>query len=800
MPLAPVKYDLNLGLNNAKSVSDLDMGELAQAQGIYYKRGSDECFMKAGRTAYAADALGYPGGLYFCEFTGSTNQLVARAGSSFYRSDFTALTGSWVTLDTTLDPTPQGLWGTYANDRYHFNDGVSDPWIFQLIVPSGATTESLLYRKSGLQPPTEQPQLQVNTSNGTQIVLTSSTVRLAGNRSFKNPALFVDGSLDTYASITIDDGSNNGRIAAEAFTGTGSGIRNDWIINVTYEVLQENSGKSTTRIDYSTNGGSTYTTTPYEVVNDAAGKHTVSIPLNASIDSANVGVRVWHTKVGNQGKSTCRAYDARLTTPGGAVTDNDAATGLIYWVTEKVDYLGIHSIAGPPSISTGPFTDAFNIQISLPSAPINPNTTHYEVWRTTDGGAFPVGTLVDTLAVGTAYCYDNGPLNQIASTLTYGAFTIAGIYYHRDITPPPATVMCTFQDAIVVAPIATPDKIRYSSRSYPESFPLINVINMASDRNDLIMALVPLSSQLGVFMRERCRRIDHLPQPSDPTFNVAPEDFAPDHGLESRNGWCYFTPLGADHTHIAYVARDGIRMTNLYQSSIITNNLDWAGTVDVTQLSTATLCNNAAASRLELYAYPTLAFQLANDLPPDARIALWIHYQPYEGYNPTALRVTMQAATTAAAVTIPFQGTDYVFLMAAGIRVGEGQVFVDEVGTTDAMLAIDTSGTIQRRIQIGRLYGTSPSRLTRTRLARLVLDSNPGTFPFTLTVTAGRDDRGTSWSRSSTFINIIGGALPRWINIAGQWYQVTLVADSAATTPPDVRNFSWNFEEIGEMV
>ena len=434
----------------------------------------------------------------------------------------------------------------------------------------------------------------------------------------------------------------------------------------------------------------------------------------------------------------------------------------------------------------------------MPTAPQNTNTTHYNVYRDTDGGSFPVGTLAGTVAVGTSYFYDAGPLNQAASGTTYGAFTVAGIQYHRDVVPPIATVMATYQNCVVVAPIDAPNHARYSATGYPESFPLVNDIIMTSDADDRIRALVPLSSQLGVFMAGRGKRVDHLPLPSDPTFSSSPEDFAPDHGIASANGWAYLTPPGGSHTHIAYVARDGIRVTDLYTSSIITSDIDWGATVDVTALASSRLVSSNSNSRLEFYFTPTAAFRTENGWGPGINGCLWVHYQITEGRPVT--RTSVQPANVVGAVSAPFQGTDYIYLMSSGVRTSPCVVYVDEVGTTDAMNSVDSSGTIYRRVQTGKVYIDAASGLLRSRLRRLVLDTDGDATPFTATVTGGRDDTGQSWSLAQTFTNTTGGAEPLTYNISGQWHQVLVNADGTGATPSKIGSISWTVEELGELV
>lgn len=799
MPLPSVRYDLNLGLVNAKAKNDLGSGQLTRAEGIYYKRGSDECWMKSGRTAFDSDSVGTPGiGLYYAEFSSATSQILARAGSNLYRADV-GLTGTFTPLSQSLSPNALGLWGTFANEKYYFNDGVSDPQTLQYRF----SDQTYILRQSGLNPPTEQPEVSINIGgSSTGATLTSSSVRSNGSKDFSNQGNFVDGDMDTWANVTINDGGNNSRIFAENFTGTDSGVRSDWILAITYETTTTANGRCTTAVSYSTDGGSSYNTAS-ETTTDAQGKHTVVIPIPGSVDSANIGGRLVLTKVNDNGKATCNAFDARLYTSGGVgIVDNTITTGLIYWVTESIDYAGIESVAGPYSSSTGPFSNISSIQITLPTAPVNSTTTHYKVYRTTDGGAFPTGTLVGTYEITKTVATDPGPLNTVASTIVYGAFTVAGVVYHRDVIGPVSTVMATYQNAVVVAPVDFPNKIRYSAAGYPESFPTLNVINLASDRDDTVMGLAVLSSQLGVFMKGRGVRVDHLPTPSDPTFSIQPEPFSPDNaGLESRNGLAYLAlPGNENHTHIGYVARDGIRITNLYQTNIVTTNINWNETVDVTRLSESYLRNHPSGSRLEFYFVPTDSFRETQGWTADVNACMWLHYSTFEGFDSNSFRITVQAANISSAVNVPFEGTDYMFLMSSGIRVEPGVVFVDEVGVTDDMQSVDSTGIVYRRIKTGQSYIDSVSRLMRYKVNRLAIDADPDVSSIVATLTAGRDDTGQSWSMTQTFTDVAGGVKPLWFNISGQWFDFLLTLDDTATVPAKVRNISYTIEELGEIV
>ena len=796
MPLSFKKYDLNLGYNNATAVNDLDSGELAGAVGIYYKTGSDDCYFKAGRTAFSATALGAVGGVVYCEFTDATNQIFVRAGNTFSRAA-AALTGTYTTLSSALTLTPLGLWSTFHSNKYYFNDGANPPWVIQYVAVPPSETADYLYRLAGLLPPTAQPVLQINQTGAAAIVLTTSDVTTIGDKLFTGLAAVYDDNLNSGATVAINNAGVEAVLTSKNFTGTSSGAREDWVLSLTYEVTLVNNGPCNTIIQYTTDAGSNWIT--FETVKNAVTKKTVLFPFTTTYDSANLGWRVRHKKNTDVGRSNCTVYDTRLFNPQGVGTAaNTLVTGVYYWVTERVDYLGISSQAGPVSLLSGPVTTAASIGVSLPSATINPNTTHYDIWRTVDGGAFPVGALAGSVPITISTFYDKGPLNQIAGTQTYGAFTVGGIYYHRDVVPPVATVMTTYQNCVVVAPVAFPNQLRYSIASYSDSFPTINVIPLGSSRDDTVRALVTLSSQLGVFCAGRCRRIDHLPTSSDPTFAIDPQDFAPDHGIESRNGWCYLNPPNGVHSHIAYVARDGIRITDLYTTGIVTNNLNWAATVDAANLSTCYLRNNAANNRIEFYGVPSEAFRIEQGWLSGTRMAMWLHYQATNNAVAGKMRTTFHPANAAAAECVPLGALDYIFTLTDGIKRPPGQLFVDEVGTADATLSYTTTGVVARRIKTGQVYADE-SRMGRGNLERLIVDADGSTQPLAITVTAGRDDTGQSWSVTRDFLNTVGGAKPLWFHLSGHWHQVTLNADSSTTVPARLTHFAWTTADYGEL-
>lgn len=816
MAKAPLAIRLGGGVNNASDPSELDAerGEVTQATGVVYTRGSDYCDWKSGRGVFdAATTVGNGaalGGIDYLEFSapGADNQIVVRSGTAFY-SATAGLTGTLTAELTGLTDNPTGLWKTFATSRYHMNDGVSRPWTHWY--NASGNTAGYVTRLTGLQPvqfvPKVTPQTSSSGPGGTGVTLTAATTANgSGTKNFNERDKLVDGSTTTRASVSLSDDGANAILRAGTFTGTGAGARSDWIIQFTYESLIENDGRCVTKLEYTTNfqaGSPTWT--QFELVSDTVAKHTVSKSLaGSSIDSADIGVRITITKKNNKGHAFCNAYDVRLTNQQGSGS-LAATSGVQYWWTEYVDSEGIESTSGLAYVSdsTGSFSAASGVLVTAPPERANSNATHWNLYRTTDGGAYPTGTRVTSLSLvdengnvslPTSYMDTTDPATA-ASSVVYGVIIIAGISFERDVAPPIATVMETFQNMVVVAPVDKPATLRYSAPEYPESFPLCNVITLNSDRDDNVIALAKLGARLGVFMGTRCRRIDHLPTVTDPEFSVAPEDFAPDHGCESRNGICYATLPGANAEQIVYVARDGLRVTNLYTSERLTDAIDWRKTVDVTQLSLSNLVNNTSESRLEFQFVPADEFLEAQDLDATSalRMTMWLNYAE------TPLRISFDPLNYHDCCSMPFEGRDYtVILTTSGSTTVPGQTFVDEVGTTDYTYSFNASGHIPKRVQTMRFYGTE-NEFMRTRVTRVFVDHLTGSGNATLTLISGDDLRGTTKQKSRT-VNNSATTKPYWYNQTGQWHQWLYTRDDAASSPQPLSGLAALVELQGDIV
>ena len=125
---------------------------------------------------------------------------------------------------------------------------------------------------------------------------------------------------------------------------------------------------------------------------------------------------------------------------------------------------------------------------------------------------------------------------------------------------------------------------------------------------------------------------------------------------------------------------------------------------------------------------------------------------------------------------------------------------MDEVGLYDQLFSYDAAGSIFRKIVTGQVYSDPVSRLMRSNVQRLVLDTDVSVDNYLVTITAGDDYTGASWLVNRTYPGSHGGAKPIWVNISGQWHQISINLTTTGTLPAKVRNISWLAADMGEFV
>lgn len=347
-------------------------------------------------------------------------------------------------------------------------------------------------------------------------------------------------------------------------------------------------------------------------------------------------------------------------TAGGQTSggDYDTTTYNWYWWTwydvnhnkEGAGSAGVaQTVAG-----TGSNTAAV-LNFSLPTTR-PPDATHIRLYRgtstTANVDAFPSGIRLTTVDINglrdQAHTFtDLGPSTGLTSTAFSGTDTTQfartayplvkinlgglGTQDSRNGPPPTASTGDVFDESLVLNDVTDPRKLRFSYPGSPHSFPSTFYINFDTKDSDRIVALRSLGNTLAVFMDRSVWRVNWLPRSSDFSFDrgSVSDLVVPNFGAYGHWGVTQFASPGQGPM-LAWVGSDGIFMTDNYNWSLLTAQLDWKSMVGAPQ--NAILVDNPGAYRLECYF-----------APPGSQTrtyAMYLHYHPNsasQGFMPITL-------------------------------------------------------------------------------------------------------------------------------------------------------------------
>lgn len=193
-------------------------------------------------------------------------------------------------------------------------------------------------------------------------------------------------------------------------------------------------------------------------------------------------------------------------------------------------------------------------------------------------------------------------------------------------TPPPVSSTGDIIDGCLVVNNVTNDReFAWSLPAKYDYFPTLYKAGVDTREKDKVMVIRRLGDMGMIFMRHQVIRLNSVPLSVDPEFNPGRmyEIIIPDHGAVSKQGVATFVPPGRP-VLAAFVSHNGVYMTDGSNDGdrILTDDLAWETTVDVTQLDTAVLTNYPKKHMLRL---DYIGFD--TDATENNRYIL-IHYHP----------------------------------------------------------------------------------------------------------------------------------------------------------------------------
>ena len=396
----------------------------------------------------------------------------------------------------------------------------------------------------------------------------------------------------------------------------------------------------------------------------------------------------------------------------GAGTGFTLGTGntIVYWVEERVkDGDTILRRSGDNGTTTATLTGDGTLDkpVITHLTAVNSDATHWALMGTATNGTFPTGAEIAEVVIATTTIEDTrtGTDPGLPAGTAYEVVSVAisGITQNvaRNGPPPIAKTGDILEDSLVLNDSTDASLMRYSFVDEPHKFPAVNFIRFETKATDIIQLIRTVGNIIIVCLRDQVYRVNFLPRATDADFNRG--------RVKSlvRGAHGAVGPLAGDTFSfgigelLAYVSRYGILMTDGSRWDVLTDDIDWENTVEVSQLSKSVLINNPKDYRLEFYYVPKGGVD-------DMSIA-YLHYHPSQikvrkVANSVDLRVKSTWPISAVARTAwraNLSGIDRIFT-----GNSDGVVYLENEGNTDA----STAGGIDYQVRTGDVQLAGPGQ------------------------------------------------------------------------------------------
>jgi len=181
-------------------------------------------------------------------------------------------------------------------------------------------------------------------------------------------------------------------------------------------------------------------------------------------------------------------------------------------------------------------------------------------------------------------------------------------------TPPLSSTGDLFQGSMVVNDLSNENVIVWSLPGEPEAFPGVvdkgkpgpYVMAFNERRHNKVNFIRRCGQVLIVGMNDAVKRVNYLPAETDTDFRegLAHEDLASDHGIVGPLAGALFTVPGGGGQQLAYVAQNGLHVTDGVTTRFLNLDLKWSTLVDSANISKCILRNYPKEQWLVLYYAP----------------------------------------------------------------------------------------------------------------------------------------------------------------------------------------------------
>ena len=211
------------------------------------------------------------------------------------------------------------------------------------------------------------------------------------------------------------------------------------------------------------------------------------------------------------------------------------------------------------------------------------------------------GVEVTVFLTGTTVNKNGVPLR----TVTYRSEVGTTVTDVANLPPPIGSTADVFQGSIVTNSKDVRNAILYSLPGTATSWPRPYRMVFQSRRKDEVTFIRTLGQVLVVGMRDGIKRVNYLPTELDTDFGsgLAHEDLATDHGVVGPEAGVLFDLPNAGPM-LAYVAYNGLHVTDGVTTRYLNIDLDWTATVDMANLDSCILRNYPQENWLVLFYAP----------------------------------------------------------------------------------------------------------------------------------------------------------------------------------------------------
>jgi hypothetical protein len=782
------------GLNTADDRSELQGGQLQQATGIWYPEGVGAFVEKIGGRALFANVLYTTSapvyqGLYLAQFDTVTDYLINLQNYSDGKVAYAvSLPGSAYPQTQALGVLPHGLStfgttlsGAHMNDNHFLCTGYDFNRVFYSDVTAGIM---------GMLEPAGFPSAPVpaNVAGATGRPTATNAAS-----TFSNLTLAYDTDVATYSYGTVrvretSDGSDPSTktIWLKTFGASAAANRRIYttfrVVSGGDKVTDDSSGigkggkgrggwKVHVVVTLSQDSGSTFPTTLLDEYYDKDFSDALTVSsATLTGNSSAVELKIVATATSGRSPVTVRSYDTVIKT-GGDIAAFTPTTGFYYAYTE---YDATHNKESVPSASYGPVTTSpmTQVTVTLPTTPENSSATHWRIYRTTDGGTNPQGLgLIATSPVSVTTYVDTfttlpstaaSPLVRMLS-VTKGDGTLR---FPADYPPPAFMHISAWRGFLIGIPPQS-RALHYSMQGQPESWPQVYVITkFPLAEHDTLVATKGCGDTLIIAATGAILATEQLPEVVDGIFNAG--DIR---RIGTVPGCVSSLAIAALSIHgesrVAWVAVDGIWLTNGVTATKITTNLDWNNTVTVANLSTSVLFYDRKR-RVLIFSYDSSNAGNNNRF-------LFIHMADgHVGQDGKPDITGPHYGRIGSMAQGESYGTDYLF----STDPTTGKIYIENIGTTDAQQSY-SSTQVPLIIKSPRIYNEDKAYWDVT-VANLQHTDFGGSETAAVAWTTGTDENGNTQTVNKTPTLVGHKGTDFLVDRAGEWHEFTITHTGSA--------------------